>query len=101
MTVPLSDIWRCFQGVIPSIIATADRNGVPNVTYLSQVHLVDDRHVALSRQFFNKTSRNLDENPAAAAEVMDPVTFQAYRLRLRFLRSERSGPLFQTMAMRI
>ncbi len=101
MTVGLNDIWRCFQGVIPSIIATADGRGVPNVTYLSQVHLVDERHVALSRQFFNKTSRNLDENPSASVEVMDPVTLQAYRLRLKFLRSEKSGALFDTMKMRI
>ena len=101
MTVRLCDIWRCFQGVIPSIIATADRDGVPNVTYVSQVHLVDEQHVALSRQFFNKTSRNLDENPWACAEVLDPVVLQAYRLRLKFLRSEKSGPLFDTMKLRI
>jgi GAF domain-containing protein len=101
MTVRPCDIWRCFQGVIPSIIATADRHGIPNVTYISQVHFVDERHVALSRQFFNKTSRNLDENPAASVEMIDPLTLQAYRLRLKFLRSEKSGPLFDTMSMRI
>lgn len=101
MTVRLGDIWRCFQGVVPAIIATADRSGVPNVTYLSQVHLVDEQHVALSRQFFNKTSRNLDENPAAAVELIDPVTLQAYRLRLKFLRSETSGALFDTMRLRV
>ena len=101
MNVRLSDLWRCFQGVVPSIIATADGRGVPNVTYLSQVYFVDDRHVALSCQFFNKTRRNLDENPSACVEVLDPLTLQAYRLRLRFLRSEKSGPLFDTMALRI
>ena len=85
---------RCFQGVIPSLLATADASGVPNVTYISQVHHVDDRHVALSRQFFNKTSRNLEQNPRAAVELYDPVTFEAWRLRLAFLRSETSGPLF-------
>ena len=97
----LSDISRCFHGVIPSILASCDRNGMPNVTYVSQVHLIDDRHVALSRQFFNKTSRNIEENPHAAAEVYDPVTFEAYRLRLRHLRTETSGPLFESMALRI
>lgn len=92
---------RCFQGVIPSLLATADAAGVPNVAYISQVHLVDDRHVALSRQFFNKTSRNLDENPRAAVELYDPVTFEAWRLRLRFLRTETAGRLFEGMALRI
>jgi adenylate cyclase len=103
MTTPvrLSDLSRCFQGIVPSIIATSNSQGVPNVTYLSQVHLVDDRHVALSCQFFNKTRRNLDENPAACVEVNDPLTLQAYRLRVKFLRSEKTGPLFDAMALRI
>ncbi|HET7706475.1 MAG TPA: GAF domain-containing protein [Thermoanaerobaculia bacterium] len=97
----LADISRCFQGVIPSVIGTSDRSGTPNVTYVSQVYLVDEDHVALSCQFFNKTRRNLDENPRVAAEVYDPANMQAYRLKLRFLRSEKSGPLFDTMAVRI
>ena len=97
----LSSITRCFQGVIPSIVATADAHGLPNVTYVSQVHLIDDRYVALSQQFFNKTRRNLAENPHAAAEIYDPVNFQAYRLKLRFLRSEKDGPLFESMKLRI
>jgi hypothetical protein len=97
----LSSIARCFQGVIPSIIASADANGLPNVAYVSQVYLVDEKHVALSQQFFNKTRRNVAENPNATAEVYDPVNMQAYRLRLRFLRSEKDGPLFDTMRLRI
>ena len=99
--IRLSDLSRCFQGIVPSFIATADAHGVPNVAYLSQIYLVDDGHVALSRQFFNKTQRNLEEHPLACLEVLDPLTFQAYRLRLTFLRSEKSGPLFDSMAMRI
>jgi hypothetical protein len=97
----LSEITRCFQGVIPSIIATSDARGIPNAAYISHVYLLDDRHVAVSRQFFNKTSSNLDENPRAAVELYDPLTMQAYRLALRHLRSEKSGPLFDVMEMRI
>lgn len=97
----LSDLHRCLQGIIPSVIATADGRGVPNITYVSQVDYLDEQHVALSCQFFNKTRRNLDENPLAFAEVVDPETMQPYRLRLRFLRSEKTGPLFDRMAMRI
>src|SRR4051812_8392914 len=99
--VNLSDLSRCFQGIVPSVIATCDAGGTPNITYLSQVYMVDERHVALSRQFFNKTQRNLEENPLACLEMVDPLTLQAYRLRLTFLRSEKSGPLFEQMSMRI
>jgi hypothetical protein len=97
----LSDIPRCFQGVTPSLIATVDGRGMPNVTYVSQVYYVDEQHVALSCQFFNKTRRNLDENPRACVETYDPLTMQAYRLRLTFVRSEKQGPLFDTMSARI
>ena len=59
----LESLDRCFHGIIPGVIATTDRDGVPNVSYISQVHYIDARHVALSCQFFNKTRQNLDVNP--------------------------------------
>jgi GAF domain-containing protein/pyridoxamine 5'-phosphate oxidase-like protein len=101
MTLRLSDLSRCFQGVTPSLIVTVDGRGIPNVTYLSQVYYVDEQHVALSCQFFNKTRRNLDENPRACVEMYDPLTMQAYRLRLKFVRSEKHGALFDNMSARI
>src|SRR5689334_12120136 len=97
----LTAIARCFQGVIPSIVASSDAQGMPNVTYVSQVYLIDDEHVALSCQFFNKTRRNVDQNPLAFVEVHEPLTLQSYRLQVRFLRSETSGALFDKMALRI
>ncbi len=99
--IRLSEIGRCLQGVIPCGLATADGNGVPNVTYVSHVQYIDDDHVAISRQFFNKTSRNLDETRLACVELYDPVDLQAYRLKLRFLRSETEGELFRKMSARI
>lgn len=92
---------RCFQGVVPALIATCDAEGNPNVAYLSQVFSIDAKHVALSCQFFNKTKHNVLANPHAQVELSDPVTFEAWRLDLRYLRSEESGPLFDTMAVRI
>ncbi len=91
----------CFQGVIPATIATSGRDGTPNVTYLSQVFHVDERHVALSCQFFNKTKQNVLENPFACVELFDPLTFEAYYLELRYLHAEHSGPLFDAMSLRI
>ncbi|MBX3159170.1 MAG: GAF domain-containing protein [Deltaproteobacteria bacterium] len=99
--IDLASLDRCFSGIIPGVIATCDRDGTPNVSYLSYVHLIDERHVGLSCQFFNKTRQNLDEHPIATLEAYDALTFQSYRLRLRFVRSETEGPLFDAMALRI
>lgn len=92
---------RCFQGVAPAIIATCSKDGVPNVTYLSQVHYLGPRRVALSCQFFNKTKQNVAENPFASVQLYDPITFEAWELDLRFVHAETSGPLFDEMAARI
>jgi adenylate cyclase len=92
---------RCFQGVIPALIGTCAADGTPNCTYLSQVFSIDDTHVALSCQFFNKTKQNVLENPYASLQLYDPVSFDAYQLELRFERAETAGPLFDTMKLRI
>ena len=92
---------RCFQGVFPSVIATCSADGTPNVTYLSEVHRVDGERVALSCQFFNKTKRNVLENPVACIELYDPITFEAFRLELTFDHEEKTGPLFDAMRVRI
>ncbi|HEX5060500.1 MAG TPA: GAF domain-containing protein [Kofleriaceae bacterium] len=99
--IRLDALDQCFHGIVPGVLATCDREAIPNVSYISQVHLIDEQHLALSCQFFNKTRQNLDENPLATLELYDPLTFEAYRLRLRFLRSESTGPLFDSMAVRI
>jgi len=99
--IALADLQRCFAGVLPSIITTCSRSGVPNVTNLSQIFRVDERRIALSCQFFNKTKQNVAENPYANVEVIDPLTLQMYDLDLRFDHSQTSGPLFDKMATRV
>jgi predicted pyridoxine 5'-phosphate oxidase superfamily flavin-nucleotide-binding protein len=95
--IKLSEISGCFEGVVPAVIATASRDGCPNVTPLSRVHLVDDNHVALSNQFFSKTLRNLAENPYASVLLIDPQTYDEYRLFLKYERTEKRGPVFDRL----
>ncbi len=95
--IALSEIAACFEGVIPAEIATASADGVPNVTHLSRVHMVDDERVALSNQFFSKTMRNLAENPNACVVVVDPTNYDSYRMMLQYERTERRGPIFERL----
>ena len=101
MNPPLAALRACFEGEIPSLLASCSLDGTPNVTYVSQVHFVDANHVALSFQFFNKTRENVLEHPYATALVVDAHTGRCWRLRLRYLRTEESGPLFESMRARL
>ena len=97
MTPGLPALRACFEGELPSLLASCSLDGMPNLTYVSQVHYVDAEHVALSFQFFNKTRQNVLEHPYAVALVVDPRSGRTWRLRLRYLRTEQSGPLFESM----
>jgi len=96
-TTQLGDIRPCLEGAIPAVMATCAADGMPNVAYISQVYYVDERHVALSFQFFNKTRQNILANPHATVLVTHPQTAAFYRLHLRYLRTEAQGPLFEGM----
>ncbi|UGQ46927.1 GAF domain-containing protein [Massilia endophytica] len=99
--VRLDTIRECFEGVIPAIIGTADADGMPNVSYLTQVQYIDPQHIALSYQFFNKTRANILGSRQARLMVISPLTAAQYLLTLEFLRTETSGSLFESMKAKL
>lgn len=101
MSVELASIRHCLDGAVPAAIATSSSDGIPNVSYVSEVHYVDGRHVALSYQFFNKTRKNVTANGRAQALVIDPYTGEQYELELGYLRTETAGPVFESMRVKL
>ncbi|MBA4790110.1 MAG: GAF domain-containing protein [Rhizobiales bacterium] len=101
MSLRLADLSACFEGVIPSIIATASADGMPNISYLSHVVRVDEEHVALSNQFFAKTAANIRANPHVTLILVDGFTGDQFLLAIGFVRSVETGPLFDRIALQL
>ena len=94
-----AEIREALQGVVPSVIATASSDGIPNITYISQAHFVDDDHLALSWQFFNKTWRNIQENPGFSVVVSEPKNWAMWKINLQLEKVLKEGDLFDEMEM--
>jgi adenylate cyclase len=93
----LREIASCFEGAIPATICSCAPDGTPNITFLSIVHMLDDEHVGLSHQFFNKTWRNIMSNPQVQVMVVEPATGRQFRLDLWYQRTVDKGSLFERM----
>jgi adenylate cyclase len=100
-SIPVEEIGTCFEGIIPSPFCTCSVAGVPNITYLSVVHRLDSNHVALSFQFFNKSKKNLLENPRARLLVVEPATFRQFQLDLVYEATLTEGPAFERLSVNL
>ena len=99
--VALEEIETCFDGIIPSPFCTCSSSGMPNVTYLSVVRRVDSNHVALSFQFFNKSRKNLLENPKAQVLLVEPATFRQFQLNLAYQTTLTEGLVFERLRIHL
>ncbi|MWD29117.1 GAF domain-containing protein [Aquicoccus sp. SCR17] len=102
MSAPeLRALRGAMEGISASMLGTCDLDGLPNASMISQVHWVDDEHVALSYQFFNKTRANLLATRQASVLLLDPQSLAVYRLELDHVETRSSGPLFEKMKARL
>jgi adenylate cyclase len=97
VSLTLDDLRGCFTGIVPAVICTASASGLPNVTYISRVHPVDQERLAISNQFLSKSSRNLAENPYACLLLVRSETHEEYRVNVVYERTERRGHLFERL----
>jgi hypothetical protein len=94
-------IKQALEDVFPSYIIAVSKDGFPTNTLLSQVCYVDERHIALPVQTFNKACQHVKEVPDMFAEVVDPVTLRNWNLELKYLSTVEQGPIFEKMAVKL
>jgi uncharacterized protein len=95
------ELLPAMQGAIPSVLVTCHADGEPNTTAISQCFYVDQDHVALSFQFFNKTIKNVRSNPKASLQLFNPVNFDIWNLEIEYDHSEMEGDTFDQMDMQM
>ena len=75
-------------------VATASRDGQPNVTPKGTLKLLDEHHVLFADLFSLKTRKNLEENAKVAVTVVDAATAKGYQFK-GTAEVVTSGPLFE------
>ncbi len=92
-----AQIQEALQGILPSVITTVSKENIPNLSYISQAHFVDDNHLAISWQFFNKTYKNLQDNPRFSVVVTSPSDFSMWKIDLMYTEFLSEGDLFDEL----
>jgi hypothetical protein len=77
--------------VIP--VATASKDGLPNVVPMTFVKTLDDSTVLIADIFMDKGARNREENPHVAVCAWDQETKRAYQVK-GTAEVHRTGPVF-------
>ncbi len=65
----------------PLPIATSDKNGKPNVVFVTMWKILDDETVLIVDNFMKKTRTNLEENPNLAIVAYDSEIKRSFQLK--------------------
>ena len=95
VTIP-THVQEFMQGK-PGWVATASRDGMPNVAVKGSLQVLDAEHLLFADLFSLKTRKNLGENPQVAVMVADNAERKGYLLKGR-AELIASGPLYDQTA---
>ena len=72
---------RIIAATQPAFVATASKNGKPNVSPKGSFKVLDDEHVAFAEIASPNTIANIKENPQVEVMVFDPNTWGGCRIK--------------------
>ena len=88
-------VKEMFQKQQDVVLATASKEGIPNVVIVRAKKIIDAETILISDQYFDKTLANMKENPRAAVTVWEKT--EGYQIK-GTVTVETSGPRFEETA---
>lgn len=82
----------------PSVVATANKDGKPNVSLKGSFRVLDDEHILFADIASPRTTANLKENPQLSAIVFDAANRKGCRVWGKAVEILDSGNLFDTIS---
>ena len=95
-----ADMKESFSKMKVFPVATASKDGTPNVVPLAMVELHDDETIWITDNFMNKSMTNLRTNPKVAIYVWGPEIKGCYQIR-GVTSIKNSGPDYDEMKANI
>jgi hypothetical protein len=90
------EVKEALQKQKPIPIATASKEGVPNVIFVGLMKILDDETLMLVDNFFLKTAVNLSENPKISVLCYDTESKRSFQIK-GSAKVVRSGHQFDEM----
>ncbi len=81
-------------------VATASKQGIPNVVPIAFVQLADDETIWIGDNYMVKTLANVKENPHLAIYIYDPDVKRCFQIK-GTVQVKTSGPEFEKMRQTI
>ena len=81
-----------------ALVATASKDGKPNVSLKGSFRVLDDEHVIFADIASPRTRANLRENPQLSVMGFDPATCKGCRVWGKAVEILDSGSLFDTIS---
>ncbi|MEA1893928.1 MAG: pyridoxamine 5'-phosphate oxidase family protein [Euryarchaeota archaeon] len=88
------DVKNVLEKIQWGSVATASKDGVPNVSPKSSFKIVDEKTIQFADIFSEHTRRNLMENQKVAIDIVDAETASGYQLKGTATLAD-SGPEFE------
>jgi hypothetical protein len=96
MAILTEEMKQMFKTKRYAMVATATKNGMPNVVAMGSPRVLDDKTLGFACGSQGKTFKNIHDNPVVAITVVDADTMKEFQFKGKAT-VETSGPFFESV----